>query len=251
MQNKNYGYPKTRMRRSRQFKWSRRLIAENNLSTNDLILPLFVMEGKNKIEPIISMPSVNRYSIDKLVDVAKIAKDLHIPLIAIFPVIDSKSKTENAEESFRNDNLICRAISAIKEKVPGIGIMADVALDPYTSHGHDGIMNGNIIENDKTIDILIKQALNQIRAGADILAPSDMMDGRVLLIRESLEENGYSDALIMSYAAKYASAFYGPFRDAIKTKSSLKGSKKTYQMDFSNANEAKYKLNSRIFIKII
>jgi porphobilinogen synthase len=238
MKNNNYGYPHTRMRRNRQFDWSRRLVAENSLSVNDLILPIFVMEGKNKIEPIASMPSINRHSIDKLVDIVKTAQEVNIPLVAIFPVIDNKNKTEHARESFKKDNLICRAITTIKEKVPDIGVMADVALDPYTSHGHDGILNGDIIDNDKTIDILIKQALNQINAGADIIAPSDMMDGRIYLIRESLEKNGHADTLIMSYAAKYASAFYGPFRDAIKSKGSLRGDKKTYQMDTPNANEA-------------
>jgi porphobilinogen synthase len=238
IQKKTNSYPLVRMRRNRQTDWSRRLICENILSANDLILPLFVCDGNNLLEPIDSLPGVNRYSIDKIIDVAKKAEDLQIPLLALFPVIDSKFKSNEGEEALKSDNLICRTIHEIKNKVPNIGIMTDVALDPYTSHGHDGILKENKILNDETIEALIKQALNQCRAGTDIIAPSDMMDGRILMIRNALEENNFKDTIIMSYAAKYASNYYGPFRDAIKSKNSLTGSKSTYQMDSANSNEA-------------
>ena len=175
-----HGYPLNRMRRNRQSDWSRRLVCENNVSTSDLILPVFVMEGSNKIEPINSLPGVNRYTIDRIIEVAKECEDNGLPLIAIFPVIDSNLKTDHAEESYRADNLICRTVSEIKNKVSNIGVMTDVALDPYTSHGHDGILKNNLIANDETIEILIKQAINQCESGTDIIAPSDMMDGRVL-----------------------------------------------------------------------
>ena len=238
MQKITNSYPLVRMRRNRQADWSRRLISENILSTNDLILPLFVCEGYNILEPIDSLPGVNRYSIDKTVDVAKKAEDLQIPLLALFPVVDNKYKSTEGEEALKSDNLICRTINEIKNKVPNIGIMTDVALDPYTSHGHDGILKEDKILNDETIEILIKQALNQCQAGTDIIAPSDMMDGRILMIRNALEENNFKDTIIMSYAAKYASSYYGPFRDAIKSKNNLSGNKSTYQMDFGNSDEA-------------
>ena len=226
------------MRRNRQANWSRRLVCENSLSTNDLILPLFVMEGSNKIEPIESLPGVNRYTVDCIIEVAKESEDVGLPLIAIFPVIDSSLKTDCAKESYRANNLVCRSVSEIKNKVSDIGIMTDVALDPYTSHGHDGIIKNNMIANDETIEILIKQAINQCKAGADVIAPSDMMDGRVLKIREALESHNFKDKIIMSYAAKYASHYYGPFRDAIKSNKNLTGDKKTYQMDIANSEEA-------------
>jgi len=231
-------YPLNRMRRNRQANWSRRLVCENSLSTNDLILPLFVMEGSNKIEPIESLPGVNRYTVDCIIEVAKESEDVGLPLIAIFPVIDSSLKTDCAKESYRANNLVCRSVSEIKNKVSDIGIMTDVALDPYTSHGHDGIIKNNMIANDETIEILIKQAINQCKAGADVIAPSDMMDGRVLKIREALESHNFKDKIIMSYAAKYASHYYGPFRDAIKSNKNLTGDKKTYQMDIANSEEA-------------
>ncbi len=233
-----HGYPLNRMRRNRQSDWSRRLVCENNVLTSDLILPVFVMEGNNKIEPINSLPGVNRYTIDRVIEVAKECEDNGMPLIAIFPVIDSNLKTDHAEESYRADNLICRTVSEIKNKVSNIGVMTDVALDPYTSHGHDGVLKNNVIANDETIEILIKQAINQCESGTDIIAPSDMMDGRVLKIREALESHNFQDKIIMSYAAKYASNYYGPFRDAIKSNKNLTGDKKTYQMDVANSDEA-------------
>tara|TARA_B100001121_G_C18660035_1_gene608394 strand:+ start:436 stop:1422 length:987 start_codon:yes stop_codon:yes gene_type:complete len=232
------GYPLNRMRRNRQSQWSRRLVCENNLSISDLILPVFVMEGKNKAEPIKSLPGVNRLTIDRIISVAKESEDVGLPLLAIFPVIDSSLKSDYAEESYRANNLVCRTISEIKNKVSSIGLMTDVALDPYTSHGHDGIIKNNVIANDETIEILIKQAINQCESGADVIAPSDMMDGRVLKIREALESHNFQDKLIMSYAAKYVSNYYGPFRDAIKSDKNLIGDKKTYQMDIANSDEA-------------
>ena len=232
------GYPLNRMRRNRQSNWSRRLVCENHLSRSDLILPVFVMEGKNRVEPIESLPNVNRYTIDRIVDIAMECEDIGIPLIAIFPVIDGNLKSDDAEEAYKSNNLVCRTVTAIKNQASNIGIMTDVALDPYTIHGHDGIMKNDVIANDTTIEILIKQAINQREAGADIIAPSDMMDGRVLKIREALEANNYQDTIIMSYSAKYASSYYGPFRDAIKSNKNLTGDKKTYQMDVANSDEA-------------
>tara|TARA_Y100000590_G_scaffold468225_1_gene650085 strand:- start:14425 stop:15441 length:1017 start_codon:yes stop_codon:yes gene_type:complete len=232
------GFPNTRMRRNRQSSWIRRLVAENQLSKNDLILPLFVKEGKDSIEPIDSMPFVYRYTIDNLVKITREAKNLGIPLIALFPVVENNKKTKNGDEAYNKDNLICRAIKSIKDTVPDIGIMADVALDPYTTHGHDGIMKDNYIDNDGTIDILVKQSIVQANAGADIIAPSDMMDGRVLSIRLALDQEGLINKQIMSYSAKYCSAFYGPFRDAIKSKGALKIDKRSYQMDIRNSREA-------------
>ena len=238
IKNSMNGYPLNRMRRNRQSQWARRLVCENNLSISDLILPVFVMEGKNKAEPIKSLPGVNRLTIDRIINVAKESEDVGLPLLAIFPVIDSSLKTDYAEESYRANNLVCRTITEIKNKVSSIGLMTDVALDPYTSHGHDGIIKNNVIANDETIEILIKQAINQCESGADVIAPSDMMDGRVLKIREALESHNFQDKLIMSYAAKYASNYYGPFRDAIKSDKNLIDDKKTYQMDIANSDEA-------------
>jgi porphobilinogen synthase len=226
------------MRRNRQTPWSRNIVRENTLSVHDLIWPLFVIEGEQKTEDISAMPDVKRYSIDLLVEQAKIAQSHEIPAIALFPATPAQLKNEQGTEATNPDNLICRAIKEIKSACPNLGIIADVALDPYTSHGHDGIMDGNTILNDETIDILCQQSLVQAAAGVDVIAPSDMMDGRIKAIRQALDENGYSHVQIISYAAKYASAFYGPFRDAVGSGGLLKGDKKTYQMDPANSNEA-------------
>ena len=232
-------YPQLRLRRSRQSKWSRRLISENNLSVDDLILPIFIVEGKNKKIPVKSMPGIFRYSLDKLNSVVKIAIDLGIPMIALFPYTQKKLKDALGTESLNPNNLVCRACKQVKKKFKNkIGIMCDVALDPYTAHGHDGIYaNGNIL-NDETIKILVEQSLLQASAGCDVLAPSDMMDGRIGVIRKALDKNGFKNVQLLSYAVKYASNFYGPFRDAVGTKNLLKGDKKSYQMDFRNSNEA-------------
>ena len=232
-------YPQLRLRRSRQSKWSRRLISENNLSVDDLILPIFIVEGKNKKIPVKSMPGIFRYTLDKLNSVVKTAIDLGIPMIALFPYTQKKLKDSLGTESLNPNNLVCRACKQIKKKFKNkIGIMCDVALDPYTAHGHDGIYaNGNIL-NDETIKILVEQSLLQALAGCDVLAPSDMMDGRIGVIRKALDKNGFKNVQLLSYAVKYASNFYGPFRDAVGTKNLLKGDKKSYQMDFRNSNEA-------------
>ena len=232
-------YPQLRLRRSRQSKWSRRLISENNLSVDDLILPIFIVEGKNKKIPVKSMPGIFRYTLDKLNSVVKTAIDLGIPMIALFPYTQKKLKDALGTESLNPNNLVCRACKQIKKKFKNkIGIMCDVALDPYTAHGHDGIYaNGNIL-NDETIKILVEQSLLQASAGCDVLAPSDMMDGRIGVIRKALDKNGFKNVQLLSYAVKYASNFYGPFRDAVGTKNLLKGDKKSYQMDFRNSNEA-------------
>ena len=232
-------YPQLRLRRSRQSKWSRRLISENNLSVDDLILPIFIVEGKNKKIPVKSMPGIFRYTLDKLNSVVKTAIDLGIPMIALFPYTQKKLKDALGTESLNPDNLVCRACKQVKKKFKNkIGIMCDVALDPYTAHGHDGIYaNGNIL-NDETIKILVEQSLLQASAGCDVLAPSDMMDGRIGVIRKALDKNGFKNVQLLSYAVKYASNFYGPFRDAVGTKNLLKGDKKSYQMDFRNSNEA-------------
>jgi len=232
-------YPQLRLRRSRQSKWSRRLISENNLSLDDLILPIFIVEGKNKKIPVKSMPGIFRYTLDKLNSVVKTAIDLGIPMIALFPYTQKKLKDALGTESLNPNNLVCRACKQVKKKFKNkIGIMCDVALDPYTAHGHDGIYaNGNIL-NDETIKILVEQSLLQASAGCDVLAPSDMMDGRIGLIRKALDKNGFKNVQLLSYAVKYASSFYGPFRDAVGTKNLLKGDKKSYQMDFRNSNEA-------------
>ena len=231
-------YPLIRLRRNRKSEWSRNLIRENNLSVDDLILPIFIKEGSNESEPIKSMPKVSRHTIDKAVLISNQAYKLGIPAVALFPVIEDKLKSEDGKESYNKDNLICRSISEIKNKVPNIGIIADVALDPFTTHGHDGLLIDGKIDNDKTIDILIKQSIVQAKAGCDIIAPSDMMDGRIIHIRNALEKEGFKDTQIMSYAAKYASNFYGPFRDAIQSSRKLIGDKKSYQMDPSNSREA-------------
>ncbi len=233
------GYPSIRMRRTRQADWSRRLTAENALTADDLIWPIFVQDGEDNRTPIPSLPGVERLSIDHAVEAAATAMELGIPALALFPVVPAKHKSATAEEAWNPDNLICRAVRAVKAEVPDIGIMCDVALDPYTDHGHDGIMRGQEILNDETVEILVRQALVQAEAGCDIIAPSDMMDGRIGAIRQALENGGLSNTLILAYAAKYASAFYGPFRDAVGSSGNLGGgNKKTYQMDPANSDEA-------------
>ena len=232
-------YPQLRLRRSRQNKWSRRLISENNLSVDDLILPIFIVEGKNKKIPVKSMPGIFRYTLDKLNSIVRNAIDLGIPMIALFPYTQKKLKDSLGTESLNPNNLVCRACKQVKKKFENkIGIMCDVALDPYTSHGHDGIFASGNVLNDETIKILVEQSLLQASAGCDVLAPSDMMDGRIGVIRKALDKNGFKNVQILSYAVKYASSYYGPFRDAVGTKNLLKGNKKTYQMDFRNSNEA-------------
>ena len=205
----------TRMRRNRKSEWARRMVRENVLTADDLIWPLFVVAGKNARVPVVSMPGVERLSVDQAVREAVRAAELHIPCIALFPYTDPALRDEGGSEALNPDNLVCQAIRAIKKEVPDIGILCDVALDPYTSHGHDGLMRGTEIVNDETVEVLVKQALVEAEAGCDIIAPSDMMDGRVGAIRAALDEAGYADVQIMAYAAKYASAFYGPFRDAV------------------------------------
>jgi porphobilinogen synthase len=232
------GFPATRMRRTRQTEWSRRLVRENHLTTADLIWPLFVVDGENQRIPVASMPGVERLSIDLAVAAAEDAANLGIPAIALFPNTDMNKRNEMATEASNPDNLVCRTVRAIKAAVPQIGIICDVALDPYTSHGHDGILIDGEIANDETIEVLIRQTLVQVEAGCDIIAPSDMMDGRIGAIRQALEDGGHKNTLIMAYSAKYASAFYGPFRDAVGSSGTLKGDKRTYQMDPGNTNEA-------------
>jgi porphobilinogen synthase len=236
----NESFPRTRLRRLRKSAWIRDLVAQNLLKAQDLILPLFVIEGENIEQKINHLPEVSRFSIDLIVKKAKEAKDLGISAIMLFPSIDQKLKTADGKEAFDENNLICRTIKTIKKEVPEIGIICDVALDPYTTHGHDGIIDENgYVLNDETIEILCKQALVQAHAGCDIIAPSDMMDGRISIIRDTLDKNGFIDVLIMSYAAKYASSFYGPFRHAVGSVSNLKkADKKTYQMDFRNSVDA-------------
>ena len=231
-------YPKTRLRRLRKYRWLRNLISENNISPNDLILPIFVREGKNKIESIKTMPEVKRYSVDRLPTILKKVKDLKIPMVALFPYTPNNKKNKQGSEALNPNNLICRSLRLIKSKFPDIGVMCDVALDPYTSHGHDGVLINNEIDNDETIKILVKQAILQAKCGCNVIAPSDMMDGRIGLIRKALDKEKFTDVSILSYAVKYASSFYGPFRDAVGSKSKLKKDKKTYQMDFRNSNEA-------------
>ncbi len=233
----NAQYPAKRMRRLRSSQWIRDLVEENNISVKDLIWPVFVLEGENKRESIASMPDIYRYSIDNLVKEVKIAYDLGIPAIALFPITPNDKKTDCGKESYNPDNLICRAIREIKSSVPEIGIITDVALDPYTSHGHDGLIKDGIILNDESVDVLCQQALIQAEAGADIIAPSDMMDGRIGKIRRTLDLNN-QNTMIMAYSAKYASAFYGPFRDAVQSSGCLNGDKKTYQMNPANSAEA-------------
>jgi porphobilinogen synthase len=232
-------YPATRLRRTRVAPWSRALHAENTLTPADLIWPIFVTEGRGVTDPIKTMPGVNRLSVDMLAKAAGEAVALGIPCIALFPNTQGHLRSEDGKEALNPDNLVCQAIRALKDAQPGLGVLVDVALDPYTSHGHDGLMHddGRIL-NDATVEVLVGQSLNQARAGADIIAPSDMMDGRVGAIRGGLEGEGFDNVQIMAYAAKYASAFYGPFRDAVGSGGYLKGDKKTYQMDPANAREA-------------
>ena len=232
-------FPATRLRRTRTSPWSRALHAETMLTPADLIWPLFVTEGEGVEEPIGSLPGVSRWSVDQAVDRAREARDLGIPCLALFPNTPHELRTADGREALNPDNLMCRAIRTIKDAVPEIGLLTDVALDPYTAHGHDGLVDqSGYVLNDATSEMLVGQALNQARAGADIIAPSDMMDGRVAAIRAALEGEGHVNVQIMSYAAKYASAFYGPFRDAVGSRGLLKGDKKTYQMDPANGEEA-------------
>tara|TARA_B100001079_G_scaffold205537_1_gene179287 strand:- start:1768 stop:2760 length:993 start_codon:yes stop_codon:yes gene_type:complete len=232
-------YPNLRLRRNRKENWTRRLLKENTLSVNDLVLPIFIVEGKNKKEKIKSMPSVYRYSIDRLSEILDKALSNEIPMVALFPYTNSKLKNYNGTESLNEDNLICRAIQYIKKKYNNsIGIMCDVALDPYTSHGHDGLLYKGKILNDETVEILVKQSLLQAQMGCDVISPSDMMDGRIGKIRKNLDKHNFKNVQILSYAVKYASSFYGPFRNAVGSKNLLKGDKKTYQMDYSNSLES-------------
>ena len=232
-------FPTTRLRRNRMKDFSRRLISENNLTVDNLIWPLFVCEGEKIKDPIKSMPDVFRHSIDSVLKEVNKAVDLKIPAIAIFPQIDSSLKNSEGSLALDENNLVCRSIRSIKKEFPDVGVICDVALDPFTDHGHDGLLINGKIDNDKTLEKLKDQALVQAAAGCDIIAPSDMMDGRVGVIREVLDKNNYQDVLILSYAAKYSSSFYGPFRDAINSTGNLGGaSKSTYQMDISNSDEA-------------
>jgi porphobilinogen synthase len=227
-----------RMRRNRRSEWARRMVREHVLTTDDLIWPMFVMDGTNARTPVPSMPGVERLSVDEIAREAARAAKLNIPCIALFPYTDPKLRDETGSEALNPDNLVCRAIRAIKNEVPEIGVLCDVALDPFTSHGHDGLLRDGVILNDETVAVLVKQALVQAEAGCDIIAPSDMMDGRVGAIRKTLDAAKFTDVSIMSYAAKYASAFYGPFRDAVGSARTLTGDKRTYQMDFGNSDEA-------------
>ncbi len=237
-------YPALRMRRLRRHDWTRRLVAETTLSPADLIWPVFVIEGENKREAVCSMPGVERLSVDLVVTAAKEAFALGIPVIALFPQTPAALKNEDGREAINENNLVCRAVRAIKKAVPEIGVLCDVALDPYTSHGHDGLLRDGDVHNDATLDMLVRQSLVQVAAGCDIIAPSDMMDGRIGAIRGALEKAGHHNTLLMAYAAKYASAFYGPFRDAVGSAKSQSlqgleaGDKRTYQMDPSNGDEA-------------
>ncbi|MEA1073187.1 porphobilinogen synthase [Sphingomonas sp. LY160] len=232
-------FPALRMRRGRSSPWIRAMLAEHRLHASDLIWPLFVCAGSGCEEPIDALPGVSRWSVDRLAEKAREARNLGIPCIALFPNTPAVLRSEDAREALNPDNLICRAIRAIKEAVPEVGVLTDVALDPYTAHGHDGLVDDRgCVKNDDTSKILVEQALVQAAAGADIVAPSDMMDGRVGAIREGLEQAGHCDVAIMAYAAKYASAFYGPFRDAVGSRGLLKGDKRGYQMDPANAAEA-------------
>ena len=231
-------FPSTRMRRNRRDGWTRRLVAETALSVNDLIWPTFVHDSKRARTPIDTFPGVYRLSIDRLVDEVGRAAELGIPLVAVFPVTDPKLKTPDGDEAVNPDNLVCRAVAAIKKAKLDIGVMCDVALDPFTSHGHDGVIRDGYVANDETVDILCRQAVVQAQAGCDVIAPSDMMDGRVGAVRRALDEAGFDRVRILSYAAKYASALYGPFRDAVGSAPALRGDKRTYQMDPANSDEA-------------
>jgi porphobilinogen synthase len=231
-------YPALRMRRTRRHDWSRRLVAETSLSPSDFIWPVFVIEGQNKREAVASMPGVERLSVDLVVEAAKQAAGLGIPVIALFPQTPPSLKSDDGREALNPDNLVCRAVRAIKAQVPQIGVLCDVALDPYTTHGHDGVLRDGDVHNDATVELLVQQSLVQVAAGCDIIAPSDMMDGRIGAIRAGLEKAGHHNTLLMAYAAKYASAFYGPFRDAVGSAKSLTGDKRSYQMDPANGDEA-------------
>jgi len=231
-------FPAVRMRRNRRTGWSRRLLAENSVTSADLILPIIIIEGENRREPIATMPKVERLSIDLAAEVAAEAESLGIPALALFPAINPELKSPDGAEALKVDNLLGRAIARVKSQVPNIGLIADVALDPYTTHGHDGLLVDGEVLNDETVAILCQQALAEAEAGVDIVAPSDMMDGRVGAIREALDSNGFNKVQILSYAAKYASVYYGPFRDALSTRGLLKGDKRTYQMDVANSDEA-------------
>ena len=227
-----------RPRRNRKAEWARRLVRENVLTTNDLIWPMFVVDGNNTRTPVTSMPGVDRLTVDQAVRDAERAMKLDIPCIALFPYTEPSLRDENGSEALNPNNLVCQSVRAIKKEFPEIGVLCDVALDPFTSHGHDGLIEDGKILNDETVAVLVRQALVQAEAGCDVIAPSDMMDGRVGAIREALDEAGFLDVQIMSYAAKYASAFYGPFRDAIGSAKTLTGDKRTYQMDSANSDEA-------------
>jgi porphobilinogen synthase len=227
-----------RPRRNRKSEWARRMVRENVLTTDDLIWPMFVVDGNNTRTPVASMPGVDRITVDQAVRDAERAAKLDIPCIALFPYTEAGLRDEHGSEALNADNLVCQSVRAIKKEFPDIGLLCDVALDPYTSHGHDGLIEDGRILNDETVAVLVKQALVQAEAGCDVIAPSDMMDGRVGAIREALDDAGFEDVQIMSYAAKYASAFYGPFRDAIGSAKTLTGDKRTYQMDSANSDEA-------------
>ncbi len=231
-------YPSTRLRRNRKKNWTRQLLQENNLSPSDLIWPIFLTEGRNIIQPIKSMPGVYRYSLDKIEKLVEKAINVKIPMIALFPNTPSSKKNATGSEALNKNNLVCKALKLIKKNYKEIGLMCDVALDPYTNHGHDGLLKKNYVSNDETLKMLVKQSLLQADMGCDVIAPSDMMDGRIGAIRNALDKNGHELVQILSYAVKYASSFYGPFRDAVGSKKSLKGDKKTYQMDYRNSHEA-------------
>jgi porphobilinogen synthase len=228
----------TRPRRNRKAEWARRMVRESVLTADDLIWPLFLVDGTKRRIPVDSMPGVERLTVDEAVRDAVRAAELTIPCLALFPYTDPKRRDEDGSEALNPDNLVCRAIRAIKKEVPQLGVLCDVALDPYTSHGHDGLLRNGVIINDETVEVLVKQALVEAEAGCDIIAPSDMMDGRVGAIRSALDEANLADVSIMAYAAKYASAFYGPFRDAVGSTATLTGDKRTYQMDPANTDEA-------------
>ena len=231
-------YPRTRLRRNRHDDWSRRLVAENIVTPADLIWPVFVQPGDGPRQPIASMPGVDRLTVAQLIDAAGEAASLGIPCIALFPATEANLKTDDGQEAWNENNLICQAVRALKRQVPDLGVLCDVALDPYTSHGHDGIVVEDRVVNDETIEALVRQSLTQARAGCDVIAPSDMMDGRIGAIRDALDANGFQDVAIMSYATKFASAFYGPYREAVGTAGLLKGDKKTYYIDHANSDEA-------------
>jgi porphobilinogen synthase len=231
-----------RPRRNRKAYWARRLVRETTVTVDDLIWPLFVREGSGIVEPIASMPGVSRLSVDEVVKAARIAADAGIPVIALFPYTNPALRDEQGSEALNGHNLVCQVCRAVKKAVPEIGILTDVALDPYTSHGHDGLLENGVILNDATVSVLVRQAVLQAEAGCDIIAPSDMMDGRIEAIRAGLDHAGFEDVQIMAYAAKYASAFYGPFREAVGSNATLQGDKRTYQMDPHNSDEALYEV---------